>query len=321
MTTPITRQPFLTEARARLGDVHSLWPYTPKAFETPHGWMHYVDEGPATTSAASQPETIVCVHGNPTWSFMWRHVIARYAPNQRIIAVDHLGCGLSQRSNTFPARLSDHAENLAALVRHLNLERITLVVHDWGGAIGLAAARRDPARYAKLVLTNTGAFPTRDMPWRIALCRAKWGLGPFLVERCNAFAGLLPWLGVADPRHMSPEVRAAYLMPTRDMAGRRAVRAFVEDIPMHAAHPTMPELRAVEQSLSYWRDKPVALAWGEQDWCFTPRFRQRFERELPQAFVVQGLHVGHLIPEEAPNLVHAAIDHVLGGREVATHEV
>lgn len=319
MSTTSTRQAFLTEARARLGSVQALWPYAPQAFETAHGWMHYVDHGP-TTSPDAEAETIVCVHGNPTWSFLWRHVLARYSATHRVIAVDHLGCGLSQRSSTFPARLSDHAENLAALVRYLDLKRITLVVHDWGGAIGLAAARRDPERYARLVLTNTGAFPSRDMPWRIALCRAKWGIGPFLVERCNAFAGLLPWLGVADPRRLSPAVRAAYLMPTRDMAGRRAVRTFVEDIPMHEAHPTMPELRAVEHSLSAWRDKPVALAWGEQDWCFTPRFRQRFEREFPQAHVVQGLHIGHLIPEEEPGLVQAAIDHVLGMQQAAAHE-
>lgn len=306
MSTPIAREAFLAEAVARLGDVRALWPHELRAFRTRHGWIHYADEGPRDASP------ILCVHGNPTWSFLWRHVYASRAAEHRVVALDHLGAGLSQRSAEFPARLADHAENLAALVEELDLRDITLVVHDWGGAIGLAAARRAPGRYARLVLTNTGAFPSRDMPWRIALCRAKGGIGPFLVERCNAFAGLLPWFGVADPRSLSPATRAAYLMPTRDLAGRRAVRKFVEDIPMDESHPTMPELREVERSLAAWRDKPVAIAWGELDWCFTPRFRAVFERHLPHARTHLARDAGHLVPEESPRTVDAALDSVLG---------
>lgn len=306
MNTAMERDEFLAEASTRLGAHRRLWPHKLHGFHTQHGWMHYADEGPRDASP------ILCVHGNPTWAFLWRHVYASRAGAHRVVAPDHLGAGLSQRSSGFPARLVDHAENLAALVEELDLRDITLVVHDWGGAIGLAAARRAPQRYARLVLTNTGAFPSRDMPWRIALCRAKGGIGPFLVERCNAFAGLLPWFGVADPRSLAPDVRAAYLMPSRDLAGRRAVRKFVEDIPMDDSHPTMPELREVERSLAAWRAKPVAIAWGELDWCFTPRFRAVFERHLPRACTHLAREAGHLVPEEAPRTVDAALDSVLG---------
>ncbi|MEY2745187.1 MAG: Haloalkane dehalogenase [Planctomycetota bacterium] len=304
MTLEAPSAAFRARAEALLEPHRRLWPHAVRAFGGEHGWQHYVDEG------ARDASPILCVHGNPTWAFLWRHVLAARAPSGRVVAPDHLGCGLSQRSASFPARLADHAANLAALVEHLDLRDITLLVHDWGGAIGLAAARRAPWRYARLVLTNTGAFPSSDMPWRIALCRARAGIGPFLVERCNAFAGLLPWLGVADPRCLSSEARAAYLLPSRDRAGRRAVRKFVEDIPLDDPHPTMPELLAVERSLDDWRAKPVAIAWGEQDWCFTPRFRAAFERRLPHARVHLAGHAGHLLPEESPATVEAALDAV-----------
>jgi haloalkane dehalogenase len=296
---------FRARAEALLSPHRGLWPHAVRAFRGEHGWQHYADEGPRDAAP------ILCVHGNPTWAFLWRRVIASRAGARRVVAPDHLGCGLSQRSASFPARLEHHAANLAALVEHLDLRDIALVVHDWGGAIGLAAARRAPWRYSRLVLTNTGAFPSGDMPWRIALCRAGAGIGPFLVERCNAFAGLLPWLGVADPAALSSEVRAAYLLPSRDRIGRRAVRKFVEDIPLDDSHPTMPELLAVERSLEDWRAKPVAIAWGEQDWCFTPRFRAAFERRLPHARVHLAPRAGHLLPEESPATLEAALDAVL----------
>ena len=300
---------FRARAEALLAPHRRLWPHAVRAFRGEHGWQHYADEGPRDAAP------ILCVHGNPTWAFLWRHVIAARTSERRMVALDHLGCGLSQRSAAFPARLEHHAANLAELVEQLDLRDIVLVVHDWGGAIGLAAARRAPWRYAKLVLTNTGAFPSSDMPWRIALCRVRAGIGPFLVERCNAFAGLLPWLGVADPRALSSAARAAYLLPSRDRAGRRAVRKFVEDIPLDDAHPSMPELLAVERSLDDWRSKPVAIAWGEQDWCFTPRFRAAFESRLPHAQVHLAPHAGHLLPEESPATVEAALDAVLGPRK------
>jgi len=114
--------------------------------------MHYVDEGPRDA------ETILCVHGNPTWSFIWRHLIADQSRERRVIAVDHIGCGLSDKPQDYPYRLEQHIANLRRLVETLDLRNVTLVGHDWGGCIGMGAAGEIPDRFSRFVLLNTGAF-------------------------------------------------------------------------------------------------------------------------------------------------------------------
>jgi haloalkane dehalogenase len=127
--------------------------------------MHYLDEGPATP-AGERRETLLFVHGNPTWSFHWRNLIALLRPRYRLIAPDHVGCGLSDKPQKF-LRLDDHIDNLVTLVETLDLENATLVAQDWGGAIGLGAMLRMPERLVRIVLFNTGAFPPRYITWRI----------------------------------------------------------------------------------------------------------------------------------------------------------
>ncbi|MGI9471866.1 MAG: alpha/beta fold hydrolase, partial [Rubripirellula sp.] len=119
----------------------------------PHA-LRYLDEG-------TGGETLLCVHGNPTWSFYWRRIVERFSSDRRVVAVDHLGCGRSDQPSRseFPYTLAAHRDNLVALIDSLDLDRITLVAHDWGGAIGLASVLERQDRLQRIILLNTGAFP------------------------------------------------------------------------------------------------------------------------------------------------------------------
>src|SRR5690606_36920907 len=128
--------------------------------------MHYLDEGPAE----GHEGTLLFVHGNPTWSFHWRGLVEGLRDRYRCVAVDHLGCGLSDKPQR-GFRLADHIEHLVSLVDSLGLERVTLVAQDWGGAIGLGTCLARRERFERVVLFNTGAFPPWYIPWRIAVCR------------------------------------------------------------------------------------------------------------------------------------------------------
>ena len=118
-------------------EVRALYPFAPHWLETTAGRIHYVDEGPRDADTA-----VICVHGNPTWSFMYREVVKALAPKFRVLAMDHLGCGLSDQPQNFSYRLSDHIENLGRLVATVSQPKLHFIVHDWGGPIGLAVAER-----------------------------------------------------------------------------------------------------------------------------------------------------------------------------------
>lgn len=275
------------------------YPFESHFMDVSGGSMHYVDEGPR------DGEPILFLHGNPTWSFLWRRLVGEFSATHRCIAVDHIGCGYSSKPADWRYTLAAHAENVHALVERLDLERVTLVVHDWGGAIGMSLVSRAPGRFARLMVLNTAAFPG-PMPLRIRACRAPV-LGPFLVERMNAFAGMLPRYGVAEPASLSAAAREGFAHPYRTPADRIAIRRFVEDIPTSTKHPSWKELAAASQAVARFVAKPVSIVWGQRDWCFTPRFRGQWQSRLPDAKVVPIERAGHLVTEEAPREVAAEL--------------
>lgn len=266
----------------------ALYPFASHWMSTDAGRVHYVDEG------SGRP--VLFVHGNPTWSFYWREHIKALAPDHRCVAIDHLGCGLSDKPQDAPYRLADRVSDLARLVERLDLRDITLVVHDWGGAIGFGMAERMPERVARLVVTNTGAFPSEHMPWRIAACRMP-GLGPLAVRGLNGFAGAATFM--ATERGLDPDVKAGLLAPYDSWANRVAVQRFVEDIPRTPAHPSYEALLGAERGVRAVADRPALIAWGERDWCFTPAFRRGFEERLTNATTVRYEDAGHYVNEDA----------------------
>lgn len=268
--------------------------------ELPAGRMHYEDEGPRGG------EVLLCLHGNPTWSYFYRRFVAGLADEFRVVVPDHLGCGRSDKPLQWSYRLADHVANLERLVLALDLRGITLVLHDWGGAIGMGLARRHPGRIARLVILNTAAFPSPRMPWRIRACRAPL-VGPYLVRQWNAFAALAPRMAVE--RKLSPEVRAQFQAPYDTPAHRIAIQRFVEDIPMSPRHPSWSELDETGRALQRFAGLPACIVWGEKDWCFTRHFREEWMRRFPDAEVHRLEHAGHWLLEDEPE---EALRHVRG---------
>lgn len=260
--------------------------------------LHYLDEGLAESPADAPRGPLLCVHGNPTWSFYWRHLVARFRPVRRVVALDHLGCGLSDKPSDFGYRLQDHIDHLVRLVDHLDLRDVTLVAHDWGGAIGLGAAVARPERFARFVLCNTAAFRSDRCPLRIRACRLPI-VGPLAVRGANAFVRAALRMATTRPERFTPAVRAGYLAPYDSYAHRIAVQRFVEDIPLDERHPSYPALVAVERGLAQLSGVPTLLAWGMRDWCFTPYFLERFREFFPAAEVRRYAEAGHFVVEDA----------------------
>ena len=277
--------------RAPLAGLGDEYPFESRLLDLDGVALHYLDEGPR------DGEVLLFVHGNPTWSFYWRHALRRFRGRYRCVAIDHIGCGLSDKPADYPYRLERHIANLERLVAHLGLERITLVVHDWGGPIGLGFAARHPELIARLVITNTAAFPG-PAPLRIRMCRTPL-LGALAVRGFNAFARAATVMAVADPAGMSATVKRGFLAPYSSYATRIATLRFVEDIPLSPQHPTWPVLLEVERGLAQFKGTPACLIWGQKDWCFTPEYRPGFEARLPHARVHTAEQAGHYVLEDA----------------------
>ena len=255
--------------------------------------LSYVDEG-------SGPETLLCVHGNPTWSFYYRGVIEAFSPTHRVVAVDHLGCGRSDKptKRQFSYRFADHRDNLVELIERLDLQRVTLIAHDWGGAIGVSSVLRVKERFERIALLNTGAFVPSFIPLRIAACRIPF-LGTLAVRGLNLFA--LAALSMAMSRqNLTAAVKRELISPYDSWANRVAIDAFVKDIPMRASHPTYRELQELGDNLGTLSDLPSLLVWGMKDWCFRPECLRRFQSEWPNAEVVEIQDAGHYVIEDAP---------------------
>ncbi len=271
-------------------DWQSLYPFASHTLSIDGHRYHYVDEG--------KGEPLLLVHGNPTWSFYWRNLIVALRGRYRLIAPDHLGCGLSDKPAEYPYVLAKHIDNLKRLIKQLDLRNITLLAHDWGGAIGLGAAVDLPERFSRLVLFNTAAFRSATMPMRIRVCRTPF-LGPLAVRGLNAFARAALWMASEKRERLTPAVRAGLLAPYDSWAHRVAIQRFVEDIPMHPRHPSYGTLVRIEERLQSLADKPISLIWGMRDWCFTPAMLDRFRAIFPLAETHRLEDAGHYVIEDA----------------------
>jgi haloalkane dehalogenase len=292
------------------------YPFTSKYFDLDGRRYHYVDEGAG--------ETLLCVHGNPTWSFAWRNVIRGLSANYRVIAVDHIGCGFSDKPQDYDYRLRTHIDNLSRFVVGLDLKNVTLLAHDWGGAIGMGTAGRLPERFSRFVLFNTAAFRSTRIPLRIAVCR--WPLfGPVGVRGFNLFARAALTMAVTRHERMTPAVRAGYLLPYGSWDDRVAILRFVQDIPLSPDHPSYAELVKVEEGLKALKAPPKLFIWGERDWCFTPQFLDEFLERFPDAESLRLPAAGHYVFEDAhetivPRIRQFLTEHPLAEGSHASHE-
>lgn len=272
-------------------------PYASHWCDLAAGKMHYWDEG------AGRP--VLFVHGNPTWAYYWRAVINRLEGQARCVAVDHLGCGLSEKSGEF-FRLADRISHLVEFIERMELRDVTVVAHDWGGAIALGAVQAARERFAGCVLLNTGAWPPETIPRRIAMSRIPL-LGQLAIQGGNGFQRAAFRMATTQPGGLSRSDRRVYESPYPDWASRAAMHHFVQDIPAGPRHPTHATLAEIERRLPELADLPMTLVWGMQDWCFDEKCLRRLQRALPHADAVELAGAGHWVAEDAPAAVAEAI--------------
>lgn len=267
--------------------------------------MHYVDH-----QGGDGAEPVLMVHGNPTWSFYYRRLLKSVGDRGRAIAVDHLGCGLSDKPADYPYRLQNHIDNLCCLIDELDLKNITLMVHDWGGAIGLGSllARKD--RFKKIILFNTAAFPPPYIPFRIRVCR--WPIvGKIGLQGLNLFARAATKMATEQKGGLSKLVADGLLAPYDNWSNRIATYKFVKDIPLKKSHPTWDVLANIESKLQAVSQMPIMMVWGMKDWCFRPECLERLQGHWPNAEVHKMADAGHYVIEDEAERVQQFVEEFL----------
>lgn len=271
--------------------------------------LHYLDEGPR------DGEVVVALHGNPSWSYYWRHLVLGLRDRYRVIVPDHVGMGLSDKpdddENALPRydyTLQSRVDDLSTLLDHLGITGpMTLAVHDWGGMIGFGWALSHQAQVRRLVVLNTAAFPmpaAKPMPWQIALGR-DYNIGEIVIRGFNAFSGGASRFGVE--RKMPREVRRAYVAPYDSWKNRISTVRFMQDIPLSLMDRAWPLLEESGKRLHEYAGLPAFIGWGLKDFVFDHHFLERFRAELPGAEVMAFDDAGHYVLEDKHEVLVPAI--------------
>lgn len=301
------------------------YPFTPQRFEVRPGIaMAYLDEGPR------EGEVVLMVHGNPSWSYYWRHLVLGLSDRYRCIVPDHVGMGLSDKPDdgggTLPPRvpstdpahydytLQSRVDDLTTLLEHLGIRGpVTLAVHDWGGMIGFGWALAHMPQVQRLVVLNTAAFPlpsAKRMPARLSLGRDS-RIGAWAIRRFNLFARGAARFGTT--RRLPREVRRAYSGVYDGWARAISTIRFMQDIPLREGDRAWPLLAQVGARLPEFADRPAFLGWGLRDFVFDHHFLAGFRRALPQAEAHAFEDAGHYVLEDRHEVLVPAIRRFLDG--------
>lgn len=287
-----------------IGGFADLYPFQSREIRLGSHRYHYLDEG--------NGETLLMLHGNPTWSFYYRNLVLGLRNRYRCVVPDHIGCGLSDKPQQYNYTLAQHIENLEILCDRLSLKNVTLVMHDWGGAIGLGYGVRHPENVKRLVLFNTAAFLSDRIPLSINICRLPV-FGTIAIRGFNAFAGLAIFRACKHRERMTAKVRAGYLAPYDSYANRIANLRFVQDIPMTSEIPSYSVVQSIQSKLDRFRDRPVLIVWGKQDFCFDDYFLSRWKEYFPSAEVHEVPDAGHYVVEDAHERIVPWMEKFLAG--------
>lgn len=304
MANPVPATAAARNPNATLDGVdRGAYPFADRRLELPAGRIHYVDEG-------AGPETLLFVHGTPTWSFEWRHLIKALCRDYRCVAPDHLGFGLSDRPAGFAYTPEAHAENLAAFVRILDLRNVTLVVHDFGGPIGLPLALAGDGRVKRVAVFNSwmwGFAGDKKMEGPAKLART--GLWRFLYRRLDFSLRVLTPYAYGDKRKLTPAIHKQYKDRFPDPDSRGLVLWALAKALLGSA-PFYESLWARRAELARL---PLLIVWGLKDRAFPPHILARWREGLPNAKVVECPEAGHWPHEEDPDRCVAALREFLRG--------
>ena len=273
------------------------YPFTSHYLDIQGHKLHYLDEGPR------DGEVLVMLHGNPSWSFYYRKLVLALREKYRCIVPDHIGMGLSDKpaNGNYDFLYSRRAEDLSELLETLGLQQnLTLVLHDWGGMIGMTYASYLPERIRRLIVLNTAAFhlpPVKPLPLSLKISRIPI-INAILNQGLNAFCRGAVKYGVTR-KPMAADVAAAYLAPYDCWNSRRAVRKFVEDIPLRAADPGYKRLSYVAANLEKFQSLPMLICWGMRDFVFDEEFLDEWVLRFPDAELHRFADAGHYVLEDA----------------------
>jgi len=293
-------------------DLKSSFPFRNNFVDTDMGAMHFIDEG--------EGDPILMLHGNPTWSYLYRAFISAFKDTHRVVAPDHIGFGLSDKPLDEHAYTIDHhIRNLETLVTALDLRNITLVVQDWGGPIGLGMAARLPGRVKRLVVMNSfGFYPPVDgqdpdnlkLPFPLRLMRAG-GIGDLMVRRFGFFERVVIPTAVGNSAAYK-KIRHAYTGVFETSDDRAGVMAFPRLIPTNTKHPSAKILFNETEPFLKSFDGPTRIFWGVKDPLFPIEALHAWKKRLPQAKVTELPEAKHYIQEDAPDMLVAGIRAFLG---------
>jgi pimeloyl-ACP methyl ester carboxylesterase len=278
----------------------TMYPFRPHHLEVEGGRLHYVDEG--------EGPPVVLVHGTPVWSFVYRRLIADLSATHRVVAPDHLGFGLSDKPADADYRPAAHARNLERLIEALGLRDVVLVVHDFGGPIGLSYAVEHPENVRALVLLNTWMWSLAGTPAERASRLLSGAVGRFLYRRLNLSPRVLVPALFADRSRLTPEIHRHYVDAFPSPAERQAPWVFAREL-----------MGSSDWYEGLWRRRdrlaglPALVLWGMKDSAFRPDALARWRDALPGARVVELPDAGHFVQEEAPEDVAREIRRLLAG--------
>lgn len=248
--------------------------------------MHYIDEG--------KGDVVIMLHGNPTWSFYYRNVAHALKDRYRVIVPDHIGCGLSDKPQDYNYTLEQRINDVEKLIRFLDIDKFHLIVHDWGGAIGMGLATRNELMVEKIVILNTAAFRSKVMAFGISLCKNKF-FGEFLVRTLNGFS--YPATFMSTVKKLPKVIKQAYLAPHNNYKNRKSVYEFVKDIPLDDSHQSYKTLEEIEEKLPSLIGEKLIL-WGGKDFCFNDSFFARWREIYPDANYKYFKDAGHYVLED-----------------------
>ncbi len=265
------------------------YPFESHYFQLPAGRMHYIDEGSG--------EPIVLLHGNPGWSFEYRHVIKELSKTNRCIAIDHIGFGLSDKPSDFDYLPASQAKNFELFMDSMNLENITMTFNDWGGPIGLSYAIRHPEKFRKLVFMNTWLWSVEDDPYyrKFSGFMGGW-LGRFLIKNFNVFAGAFLKQVFGDRNKLTKPIHRHYSKHLATRKERKGCYTFPKHI--IASSKWLDSLWQQHEKIN---TIPAAFVWGMKDIAFREKELNYWIEHWNNPKVVRLDNVGHYPQEESPD--------------------
>jgi haloalkane dehalogenase len=273
-----------------------LYPFIPNFITLDGHKLHYLDQG--------KGNPVVMVHGNPTWSFYFRNIVRDLSRNHRIIVPDHIGCGLSDKPSKkdYNYTLASRVKDLDSLIKSLDLnQKITLIVHDWGGMIGCAWALENLDRIERIIITNTSGFhlpSAKRFPLRLWLIKYLTWFAVPAVLGLNLFSRAA--LHMAPVKPLSPKIKKGLTAPYNSWKNRIATLKFVQDIPLSPEDQSHELVTWVDTRLDRLKAVPIMILWGSHDFVFDLSFFDEWKRRFPHAETHVFEDAGHYLFEDKP---------------------